>query len=584
MKKIPYGISSFEKIQTENYYYIDKTKYIETIENYGSVYHFFLRPRRFGKSLFVSMLHHYYDIKQKENFVPLFGDTYIGKKPTPLRNTFPVLRFNFSMVKIFGDLSEIKTSFFKYIQSEVEYFIDKYNDIFDFNIKDIDRIKSSNFEDMDILRDLFIKLRQKNIHSFVIIDEYDNFANNILTEHGEETYTKVTHAGGFLRSFFTNLKGLTDNREIDRLFITGVSPLVMADVTSGFNIGDNISQDPQLSAMVGITNEEARQILGYYNSFGIFNQPLDSILNDFNQWYNGYSFNQSLEKVYNTISVLYYIHQYIKTKNRPIVLTDENMRTDYGKFRFLIAAGKKLNGNFNILKDLAQTNQTSSALVRSFALSELIDEDKFKSLLFYLGFISISKMQPDNEYVFTVPNKLIKVIIWEFIQKAFVDVYDLKINQDYLKRAFKSMALEGDWKPALQYIMDRFYEAVSIRDFVFHEEGLKTFFLAWLNLTNLFRVTSEKELNQGFADIYLEPEFRFGDYVKFGYVIELKYIKSEFLKSKKMSEPEIKRAIEAATAQLDQFSPYDNCTTIKIIIVASARKLLYMETKSNSRG
>jgi hypothetical protein len=385
-----------------------------------------------------------------------------------------------------------------------------------------------------------------------------------------------------LRNFFTNLKGLTDNREIDRLFITGVSPLVMADVTSGFNIGDNISQDPQLSAMVGITNEEVKQILGYYNSFGIFNQPLDSILDDFNQWYNGYSFNQELERVYNTISVLYYIHQFIKTKNRPIILTDENMRTDYGKFRFLIAAGKKLNGNFNILKDLAQTNQTSSALVRSFALNELIDEDKFKSLLFYLGFISISKMQPDNEYVFTVPNKLIKVIIWEFIQKAFVDVYDLKINQDYLKRAFKSMALEGDWKPALQYIMDRFYEAVSIRDFVFHEEGLKTFFLAWLNITNLFKVTSEKELNQGFADIYLEPEFRFGDYVKYGYVIELKYIKSEFLKSKKKAEPEVKRAIETATAQLDQYSPYDNCTTTKIIIVASARKLLYMDLKLNT--
>ena len=186
-------------------------------------------------------------------------------------------------------------------------------------------------------------------------------------------------------------------------------------------------------------------------------------------------------------------------------------------------------------------------------------------------------MQPDNEYVFTIPNKLIRVIIWEFIQKAFVDVYELKINQDYLKRAFKSMALEGDWKPALQYIIDKFYEAVSIRDFVFHEEGLKTFLLACLNLTNLFRVTSEKELNQGFADIYLEPESRYGDYVKYGYIIELKYLKSEFLKSKIKAEPEIKRAVETATAQLNQYSPYDNCTTTKIIIVASAKKLLYLD-------
>ena len=578
MKRIPYGISSFEKIQTENYYYFDKTKFIEIIENYGSAYHFFLRPRRFGKSLFVSMLHHYYDIKQKENFESLFGDTYIGKNPTPKRNSYPILRYNFSMVKTFGSIEQIELSFSQYVFDALRNFVNKYNDLFRLPENIVKDLLTTYCGNTDMIRSLFMLLSEQHIKVFVIIDEYDNFANNILTEHGEETYNKVTHAGGFLRNFFTNLKGLTDNREIDRLFITGVSPLVMADVTSGFNIGDNISQDPQLSSMIGINSEEANQILDYYNSFGIFNQSLDSILEDFNQWYNGYSFNSKLEKIYNTISVLYYINQYIKTNNSPIILTDENMRTDYGKFRFLIAAEKKLNGNFNILKDIAQTNKTSSALVRSFALNELIDEEKFKSLLFYLGFISISKIQPDNEYVFTIPNKLIRVIIWEFIQKAFVDVYELKINQDYLKRAFKNMALDGDWKPALQYIIDKFYEAVSIRDFVFHEEGLKTFFLAWLNLTNLFGVYSEKELNQGFADICLEPERRFGDYVKYGYIIELKYLKSEFLKSKKKAEPEIKRAIETATAQLNQYSPFTNCTTTKIIIVASATKLLYMDT------
>ena len=582
MKKIPYGISSYEKIKADNYYYIDKTKYIEIIENYGSTYHFFLRPRRFGKSLFISMLQHYYDIKAEDQFNELFGDTYIGKNPTPLRNTFPVLRFNFSMVKTFGKIEDIELSFSQYIFDSLRNFVNRYNDLFHLSEIIVNDLLTTYSGNTDVIRSLFMLLSEQRIKVYVIIDEYDNFANNILTEHGEETYTKVTHAGGFLRNFFTNLKGLTDNREIDRLFITGVSPLVMADVTSGFNIGDNISQDPQLSAMAGITNEEAKQILDYYHSFGIFKHSLDSILDDFNQWYNGYSFNHKLEKIYNTISVLYYIHQYIKNEDRPIILTDENMRTDYGKFRFLIAAGKKLNGNFNILKDIAQTNQTSNTLVRSFALNELIDEDKFKSLLFYLGFISISKMQPDNEYVFTIPNKLIKVIIWEFIQKAFVDVYELKINQDYLKRAFKGMALEGDWKPALQYIIDKFYEAVSIRDFVFHEEGLKTFLLAWLNLTSLFSVYSEKEINQGFADISLEPEHRFGDYVKYGYIIELKYIKSAFLKTKAKAGPEIQRAIEAATAQLNQYLPYNNCTTTKIIIVASAKKLLYLDVIKSS--
>ncbi len=293
MKKMPYGISSFQTIQMDNYYYIDKTKY--------------------------------------------------GKNPTPLKNSFPVLRFNFSMVAINGNVEDIKHSFLLNIIGEILVFINKYADCFNLDLQ-IQRKIEDEKDAANVLMLFAREMKIKKVSVFMIIDEYDNFANNILMEHGEETYSKVTHAGGFLRSFFTVIKGLTDNREIDRLFITGVSPLVMADVTSGFNIGDNISQDPQLSAMVGITTEEAKQLLGYYNSFGIFNQPLDSILDDFNQWYNGYSFNQGLERVYNTTSVLYYVNQYIKTQNRPIILTDENMRTDYGKFRFLISAGKKLNG------------------------------------------------------------------------------------------------------------------------------------------------------------------------------------------------------------------------------------------------
>ena len=578
MKKIPYGISSFEKIQTENYYYFDKTKFIEIIENYGSVYHFFLRPRRFGKSLFVSMLQHYYDIKQKENFELLFGDTYIGKNPTPERNSYPILRYNFSMVKTFGSIEQIELSFSQYVFDALRNFVNKYNDLFclpENIVKDLLTTYSGN---TDMIRSLFMLLSEKHIKVFVIIDEYDNFANNILTEHGEETYNKVTHAGGFLRNFFTNLKGLTDNREIDRLFITGVSPLVMADVTSGFNIGDNISQDPQLSAMVGINNEEAKQILDYYNSFGIFNQSLDSILEDFNQWYNGYSFNKKLEKIYNTISVLYYIHQYIKTEDRPIILTDENMRTDYGKFRVLLTKDNKLNGNFSVLREVVETGETTGDFIRSFALNELIDKEKFLSLLFYLGFTSIKDITPFGKYTYTIPNKMINTLLWEFIQRSLNEVYNLNIDRHFLGNAFSEMASKNNWKPVLQYIVSKFYEAVSIRDFVFHEEGLKTFFLAWLNLTNLFRTYSERELNQGFADIYLEPESRYIDYVKYGYIIELKYLKSEFLKSKKKAEPEIKRAIETAKAQLNQYSPYANCTTTKIIIVASATKLLYMET------
>jgi len=582
MKNIPYGLSSFETVKTENYYYIDKTKYIEILENYGSRYLFFLRPRRFGKSLFVSMLHHYYDINAKAQFDTLFGDTYIGKNPTPRRNTYPVLSFDFSMVQSYGTIDEIRESFIKYVHSEIKHFVKKYNDLFKISEAEQQHFFSDNYLSLDVVRDVFIRLRETNYHTFLIIDEYDNFANNILIEHGSETYTSVTHSGGFLRNFFTNLKGLTDNREIDRLFITGVSPLVMADVTSGFNIGDNISQDPQLSSMIGITQSEAKAMLDYYNSFGVFDKPLDFILDDWQKWYNGYSFNQNLEKIYNTVSVLYYVHQYIETKRVPISLVDENMRTDYGKFRFLLTQNNTLNGNFSILKEVAEYGETSGVFVRSFAQNELIVSEKFKSFLFYLGFTSIKEVSIFGKYTYTIPNNLIKMLLWEFIQKSLTEVYQLKINTMFLSNAFDRMARDGAWQPVLQYIIDRFYEAVSIRDFVFHEEGIKTFILAWLNMTAYYKVYSERELKQGFADIYIEPEAHFASAIKYGFIIELKYIKSEFLRTKKKSEPEIAQAIEKATAQLQQYAAYNNCTTVKIIVVASAKKLLYMnELKIN---
>jgi hypothetical protein len=576
MKKIPYGISSYEKIKTDDYYYIDKTKYVEIIENYGSPYQFLLRPRRFGKSLFISMLHSYYDIKAKDQFDQLFGDTYIGKNPTPLKNSFPVLQFNFSVVAVNGTVEEIKHSFLLHIIGEILVFINKYADCFNLDLQ----IQKKIEEEKDAVNVLMLFAREmkiKKVSIFMIIDEYDNFANNILIEHGEETYMKITHTGGFLRGFFTAIKGLTDNREIDRLFITGVSPLVMADVTSGFNIGDNISQDTQLSSMVGINSTEAGQILDYYNSFGIFDKPLELIKADFDTWYNGYKFCHTNEKTYNTISVLYYIHNYIKNNKSPDNLIDENMRTDYWKFRFLLTENNKINGNFSILREIAENNEITGNFVRSFALKELIDGDKFKSLLFYLGFTSIKETDIFGINVYTIPNKLVKTLIWEFIQKSVNEVYHLRMDIDFFANAFLKMATKGEWQPVLKYIIEKFYEAVSVRDFVFHEEGIKTFILAWLNLGIMYKTYSERELNQGYADIYMEPEKRYGNEIKFGYVIELKYIKSIFLKTKAKAEPEIKRAIETATMQLSHYSPYDNCTTTKIIIVASAKKLLYMD-------
>ena len=573
MKKIPYGISSFETIKTENYYFVDKTRYIEQIENLGGRYLFFLRPRRFGKSLFISMLDHYYDINTKDQFEKLFGDTYIGQNPTPLRNSYPVLRFNFSMVRSQGTVEELKYGFCLNIWVAMDAFIKKYKDRYNLDEGISQELK--NQVDPGYMLLIFQgEMKSKNVSFYMIIDEYDNFANNVLIEQDEETYQKITHAGVFLRNFFTLIKGLTDDREIDRLFISGVSPLVMADVTSGFNIGYNISLWPDFASMVGFNREELKELIEYY-----IPGQYETLFPLLSEWYDNYCFDNKLKtkNIFNSISILYFLQEYLQGNEVPIELIDENLRTDYGKLRFLILEERKLNGNFSILSELVQTKETTGSLVRSFAVNELINAEKFRSLLFYLGFTTLKEISPAGRYTFTIPNKLINTLLWEFIQKSLNEVYKLKIDKDFLGQIFTDMALEGTWRPAFQYIIDKFYEAVSVRDFTFHEEGLKTFLLAWLNLTNLYDVISEKEKNKGYADICLEPDRRFTEYVKFDYIIELKYIKADELETQSKGEVALNLAVKTATSQLMQYAANSKFKPVKIIIVASAKKLLFMD-------
>ena len=573
MKKIPYGISSFETIQTENYYFVDKTRYIEKMENMGGRYLFFLRPRRFGKSLLISMLEHYYDINGSDQFDKLFAGTYIGQNPTPLRNSYPVLRFNFSMVKTQGTVEQLKHGFCLNVWAELNGFILKYKARYGLDKQVLKKIENQT-DPGDMLLAFHGEMRAKHVSFYMIIDEYDNFANNVLIEHNEEIYRKITHAGGFLRNFFTLIKGLTDNREIDRLFICGVSPLVMADVTSGFNIGDNISLWPDFAAMVGFTREELKGLVEHY-----IPGQYETLFPLLSEWYDNYCFDENLieNHIFNSISILYFLKENLALKRIPSNLIDENLRTDYGKLRFLIIQDKKLNGNFNILSEIVETQQTVSTLVRSFALNELISDNKFKSLLFYLGFLSIESIDFAGNITFKIPNKLINNLLWDYIRKAVNEFYALDIKVDFLNNGFSQMALAGIWRPLFQHILDKFYEAVSVRDFTFHEEGLKTFLLAWLNLTNVYDVVSEKEKNKGYADICLEPDRRFIEFVKYDYIIELKYLKAEEIETPAKEAVAVQLAIIAAKSQLQQYDANNKFQTIKIIIVASAKKLLAME-------
>ncbi|MCD6588662.1 MAG: AAA family ATPase, partial [Candidatus Fermentibacteraceae bacterium] len=334
IKKIPYGTASYDKIQEFNHYFVDKTKYLEILENLDTYHLFFLRPRRFGKSLWLSILEHYYDVNKKDRFEELFGDTYIGKNPTPLRNTYPILKLNFSGIPTDGKSEKIKTSFDLRIRISIESFYFSYPQLCkNFNFKED---YQNTIDSTDMLAKFLSMMSLNNIKFYLLIDEYDNFANNILIHHGKERYQRVTHQAGFLRSFFAAVKNGTESGAIARMFVTGVSPLVLSDVTSGMNIGDNISNKVIFNSMIGFTQNEVEEMLDYYIDAEVVKKEERSEIIELMQYnYNNYCFSENVdEKVYNSDMILYFFNNYSQEKKIPSNLIDENVRIDYGKLRY----------------------------------------------------------------------------------------------------------------------------------------------------------------------------------------------------------------------------------------------------------
>jgi len=572
MKKIPYGTANYEKIKEQNFYYVDKTEFIEKIESLGSQHLFLLRPRRFGKSLFLSTLEHYYDIKRKNQFEMLFGDTYIGKNPTPYRNSIPILKLNFSGVKSEGSLESVKHSFDLRIYGYIENFYAKYSETT--GGVEACREDLAKAEDASEYMERFISMMQRRgVKYYLLIDEYDNFANNILIEHGKENYTKVTQSGGFLRNFFAILKDATESRTVERMFVTGVSPLVLSDVTSGFNMGDNISDSTIFNDLLGFTERDVKDLVSYYVKEKLIpGEKKQYIIQIMKENYNNYSFSENYrDKIYNTDMVLYFMNRYLQENKIPNDLLDENIRMDYGKLRFLIEEGRKLNGNFNIFKEILDKGEESGELVKSFSIGELIERKRFRSLLYYLGLLTIKHHDFGSTYTFEIPNRIIKRLQWEYLRNAVYDIYKLKIDIDFLESEFRNLAFQGKWEKLLNHILEKFYEATSIRDFTFHEEGIKLFMLAYLNTTQLYIVESEPEMSLGFADIFLKKDFVTTDKTKYEAIIELKYVPKDKLKKQNIDKIE-----KEAVTQLEKYASSRKISEklIKIVIIASSDKLL----------
>ena len=525
--RIPYGEMSFRRIRTNGWLYVDKTRFLRPLEE--ERYVFFIRPRRFGKSCWLSLLECYYGRHWAHEFEALFGGTDVGRAPTAERGRYVVVRFDFSA---FNDkLETLEERFEDYCDIRLQGALKRNADLFPEAA--LRHILSRSAIDSK-LNALFDYAGEHGIPLYILIDEYDNFANTVLVHRGQEAYESFTHGGGFYRNFFATLKAGTggEGGGLERLFITGVSPITMDDVTSGFNIGENVTLSPKFNDVLGFTEPEVRGLLDLYRDRGAFNQDVDAALDVMREWYNGYRFARNAPgDLYNTDMVLYYIKHSIPNEPMPDDLIDPNIRIDYTKLRHLLlvnrrasAEARRLNGNFDLLRHVIGEGETEADDINlSFPLDELDDPENFLSLLYYFGLLSIRGVS-GGAVRLGIPNQTVWRLMYGYLRKAYRDVGVFSVSHHHFSRLVRRMAYKGEWRPAVEYIAAAMAEQTGIRDYIDGEKVVQAFLAAHFSMVGQFLIHSERELNKGYADLHLEPFVAQYPDIGYGYVMEVKYL------------------------------------------------------------
>ncbi|MCX6581317.1 MAG: AAA family ATPase, partial [Candidatus Aminicenantes bacterium] len=457
LKRIPYGKTDFNDFRKTNLYYVDKTRFIRDIEEKGD-FLFLIRPRRFGKSLFLGIMEAYYDIHYKDRFDYFFMGSDIHRNPTREKNSYMVLKLNFSMVN--PGVSLVEAAFLTRIKNAAHFFVSKYQEFLDIDIKEakaeFDSKKSAS-EVMDTLLNYCLRKKQK---LYVIIDEYDNFANTILSEAGEKEFEKITHGGGFFRAFFNVLKAGTTDTEapISRLFMTGVSPITLDDVTSGFNIATNISLHSDINEIMGFTRPEVETMIEYYRQTGKIRHSTPELMEIMSQWYNHYRFSlYASNEVFNTVHILYFLKEYMIDSQLPGSLIDYNARIDYDKLRHLIVIDKKsasagagqTNGNFSKLRQIIEDNSIHSTIVDRFPVHKLASPENFISLLYYFGLLTITGIDEEKKAILKIPNEAIKHLYYDYIKETYEETGLFAIDLSKYEDLMKEMAFNGKWEPLI---------------------------------------------------------------------------------------------------------------------------------------
>ena len=524
-KKIPYGLTDYVLLMTDNYYYVDKTRYIEQLEQTAR-FLFLIRPRRFGKSLFLNMLNCYYDVKYADRFNELFGEQYIGKHPTSEQGKYLVLYFNFSAVRGTGEALE--ENFNMYAKIQMEAFADQYASYFEPGFSQgIRELKSAASQ----LNYIGKRAGMLGLSIYLLIDEYDNFTNTILSSEGNNVYRALTHDSGFYRGFFNIVKAITTGPEapVKRMFITGVSPVTLDDVTSGFNIGTNITTDEQFNSMVGFSGSELQEMLSYYESEGMLVNSKEELVRLMKPWYDNYCFAWECigQTMYNSDMVLYFLNNYLLKKRAPSDMLDRNIRTDYSKLRHFIRIDKMQEEGRSVITRLIDTGEVNGNVIKdSFPAENLADPGNFVSLLYYFGLLTYDQIEY-GETIMKVPNLAVREKIYGYLVEAMKERDSIVFPFMELSDRMRRMAYFGEWEAALGFFADQVDKKAVLRDAIYQESTIKTLMLAYMGLTDYFIIWPEFEAGRGFSDLYLMPNLANYPDMQYSYLIELKFLKRD---------------------------------------------------------
>ena len=526
--KMPYGISNYEELVTENYYYVDKTKYIEKLEELPEKRIMFLRPRKFGKTLFTSVLENYYDKNKIDSFEKLYGNTYIGKNTTKLKNSYCILRFNFSGIDTSTEEATIR-GFKKEVASSIEVFINRYNLEFHVNKED----EAENILD-NLFKSFYIQKPQDKI--YVIIDEYDHFANELLGFNPEQ-FRGLVSKNGKVRKWYEILKKGTET-VVDRIFITGVAPITLDSLTSGFNIGTDITQDEEFNEMIGFTEEELKKIL---KNQEISLKEQEKIIPIMKENYDGYKFClKAKNQIYNSNMCLYFLSRYIRLGEIPDKLIDTNIASDYSKIGKMLDLCKGEN-RLEILRKTVQGEPIVNTIIEKFNPAIEFTENDMISMLYYLGYLTIS-----GELVgipeLTIPNKVMKEIYADYFMQMMDKEAEFRIDNNANQEILIQLAQEGRIDKIVE-ILKIYLNNLSNRDLIkFDEKYIKLIFYCIAMNIKAYSTKSEMEVNRNYPDILLVPRDSSKGYK--AVMVEFKYIKKGEVAKLEDKQKEAKEQIE----------------------------------------